>query len=730
MATIPLITQPVSADRVQSALNALIDQINGFLSGLSPERVLITGGTIDGTIIGGSVPAAGSFTALSGTSGNISGDTIATLTAAQTFTNKILTSPVITGGTLNASTIGGVTPAAATFTAATINTSLTLTGGSKPSAAGLYGVTNSTISIVARNKDIAWFDSTASAVNFWGIINSNTGNPISIGASANSGDTDVGVNHYTKGAGIHNFITGGIAGAVAASVTSTGLQGAIGATTPSTGAFTTASATTFTGALTGNASTATALQTARTINGTSFDGTANITVTAAAGTLTGTTLNATVVSSSLTSVGTLATLTVTATITGSVSGNAATVTTNANLTGPVTSVGNATSVANNAITNAMIRQGVARSVIGVTGNATANVADIQGTANQILSVNNAGTALTFGSNMDAVIIGANSAAAGTFTTITGQTLNITGATVIANGLNLPGANILGFSTNTTQVGAFDASGRFIIGGITAQTITSGGPIPALQVLGTAVSTAGAVIARYSADANPLRMYLAKSRGASIGTQTVVVTGDQLGRIDIVGSDGTNFQISSQIICAAEGTIGAGQIPGNIVFLTANAAGTSTEALRLDSSQNVSLTNKITKYNNISTAGQGVPSIFAAGRVTARTAASAALAAYTLPAADGSFIVSGNVLVTASTTHSFTMTVTYTDEGNTSRTLTLNFSQITGTLLTAITNVQGVGAYEGLPVHIRCKASTAITFATVGTFTSVTYNAEGVITQIA
>lgn len=64
-------------------------------------------------------------------------------------------------------------------------------------------------------------------------------------------------------------------------------------------------AVSFIGALTGNASTATALATARTINGTSFDGTANITVTAAAGTLTGTTLNATVVSSSLTSHGTI-----------------------------------------------------------------------------------------------------------------------------------------------------------------------------------------------------------------------------------------------------------------------------------------------------------------------------------------------------------------------------------------------------------------------------------------
>lgn len=67
------------------------------------------------------------------------------------------------------------------------------------------------------------------------------------------------------------------------------------------------SAGTITAALTGNASTATTLQTARNINGTSFNGSADITVTAAAGTLTGTTLNSSVVSSSLTSVGTIGT---------------------------------------------------------------------------------------------------------------------------------------------------------------------------------------------------------------------------------------------------------------------------------------------------------------------------------------------------------------------------------------------------------------------------------------
>lgn len=60
--------------------------------------------------------------------------------------------------------------------------------------------------------------------------------------------------------------------------------------------------------ITGNAGTATILQTSRIINGTPFNGSADITVTAAAGTLTGTTLASNVVSSSLTSLGVVATL--------------------------------------------------------------------------------------------------------------------------------------------------------------------------------------------------------------------------------------------------------------------------------------------------------------------------------------------------------------------------------------------------------------------------------------
>lgn len=145
----------------------------------------------------------------------------------------------------------------------------------------------------------------------------------------------------------------------------------------------------------------------------------------------------------------------------------------------------------------------------------------------------------------------------------------------------------------------------------------------------------------------------------------------------------------------------------------------------------SLTAKVVTYNAIATTGWGLPAIYGTGRSVAQNAAVASVAAYTLTAADATFEISANVNVTTATAHSFSVTCTYTDETNTSRTLTLGFAQLSGaTLVTLITNVTGVGPYESLNYHIRCKASTSITIATTGTFTTVTYNVEGSIRQLA
>lgn len=119
-----------------------------------------------------------------------------------------------------------------------------------------------------------------------------------------------------------------------------------------------------------------------------------------------------------------------------------------------------------------------------------------------------------------------------------------------------------------------------------------------------------------------------------------------------------------------------------------------------------------------------------GRVTGQTAAASSVASLTVGTSDASYYVSGNVNVTASVTHNFTLQLSYTDETNAGRTVTMSVQQVGGTIITAITNVTGVGAYEGVPLHIRAKAGTAITVLTAGTFTSVTYNVEGHIAQIA
>ncbi len=112
----------------------------------------------------------------------------------------------------------------------------------------------------------------------------------------------------------------------------------------------------YVGDITGNAATATALLNARTIGGVSFNGTANITVATATGgfTVSGGDLavgaNNISITGSLGSTGSRLTkgwftdLQVTNAIAGSITGNAATVTTNANLTGDVTSSGNATTI--------------------------------------------------------------------------------------------------------------------------------------------------------------------------------------------------------------------------------------------------------------------------------------------------------------------------------------------------------------------------------------------------
>lgn len=138
----------------------------------------------------------------------------------------------------------------------------------------------------------------------------------------------------------------------------------------------------------------------------------------------------------------------------------------------------------------------------------------------------------------------------------------------------------------------------------------------------------------------------------------------------------------------------------------------------------------TTYNSETVLGNGVASIQSYRRATNGQTGSTSLTAYTVGGADESLEITANINVTTATINNFTVTCSYTDETGASIVSTLPFSSVTGSVLNNITNALGTGPFEGLPIHIRAKASTNVTIATTGTFTTVTYNFEGVMKRTA
>jgi hypothetical protein len=119
--------------------------------------------------------------------------------------------------------------------------------------------------------------------------------------------------------------------------------------------------------------------------------------------------------------------------------------------------------------------------------------------------------------------------------------------------------------------------------------------------------------RYAANANPPQITLQKSRSGTIGSQTVVVSGDEVGQISFEGSDGTAFKVAANITAAVDGTPGNNDMPGRLVFsTTADGASSPTERMRIDSAGNVTFRTGTTPDRNgsgtafVDSSGSGSP----------------------------------------------------------------------------------------------------------------------------
>jgi hypothetical protein len=185
--------------------------------------------------------------------------------------------------------------------------------------------------------------------------------------------------------------------------------------------------------------------------------------------------------------------------------------------------------------------------------------------------------------------------------------NVTiGGSVTASGPSVISVNSASDALRITQVGAgnallvedsanpdatpfvIDASG-FVVAGYTASVVNAGSVIaPRLQVHGLGGGSATTAATSWSTGVNVGPAFLlSRSEGGTIGTQTIVDSGDQLGRLSYAGSDGTAFIEAARIEAAVDGTPGTNDMPGRLVFsTTADGASTPTERMRIDSSGNV------------------------------------------------------------------------------------------------------------------------------------------------
>lgn len=124
-------------------------------------------------------------------------------------------------------------------------------------------------------------------------------------------------------------------------------------------------------------------------------------------------------------------------------------------------------------------------------------------------------------------------------------------------------------TNLIENEGYRYGGNLYIGTLSSvSTVAGSGGSVASRVQFHSTGADSAVTTwRWSNDTAGARVILSKSRGTSVGTQTVVQSGDVLGEIVFAGSDGTDMEPGAAIRAEVNATPGAGDMPAKIVFAT-------------------------------------------------------------------------------------------------------------------------------------------------------------------
>jgi hypothetical protein len=137
----------------------------------------------------------------------------------------------------------------------------------------------------------------------------------------------------------------------------------------------------------------------------------------------------------------------------------------------------------------------------------------------------------------------------------------------------------------TERARIDSSGRLLVGTSTARDkFFNATYAPVLQIEGTTYpASMSSIVANGTVE--PYLIF-GRTRAGSIGGTTVVNSGDACGVVSFQGSDGTELVEAASIAAQVDGTPGANDMPGRLVFsTTADGASSPTERMRIGTSSN-------------------------------------------------------------------------------------------------------------------------------------------------
>lgn len=340
-----------------------------------------------------------------------------------------------------------------------------------------------------------------------------------------------------------------------------------------------------------------------------------------------------------------------------------------------------------------------------------------------------------------------------------QTLTTNGYTLTLSG-NASGAGLNPVqlflsdpSNNTfpTSIGIFGpVSGQLLLGGnganyIQAGTTSTGGRLLFYTNCTNAQGTTPNGILSLTLDAAGVATFAQAVIANSSFTAKSAILGSTTGTAFLTTPDAGNNYTYMEMLNGGSGTFfarstsaGGGFISGAGAFATVITTLDATNIVLgsnlvndfcIFSSHRISMgsatddgTNKLQVNGTIAATSVNVK---ASANLTAQTAAVASVAAYTLPAATGTYSVAAYLNITAVATDVIETQVTYQDENGTTQTSTFFNQGSTTALLSAIGN----STYP--PMTIRVNASSTITVKTTLTtgVGSITYDVGATITKI-